>query len=92
MRYGSISTATIKSSPRNTGTAPTGSEKTALTAISSSPIWMVRVIGQPSRSTLSSSTTSMAPRHEPKTRPRPPRIEAPPMITAAITVSSPLTP
>jgi hypothetical protein len=50
------------------------------------------VIGQPSRSTLSISTTNAAPRQEPMTRPRPPRIEAPPMITDAMTISSQLTP
>ena len=49
---------------------------------------IVRVIGTPSRSTLSISTVSTAPRQLPTTRPRPPRIEAPPMITAAITISS----
>ena len=38
------------------------------------------------------NTVSRAPMKLPMTRPRPPRIEAPPMITAAMTISSALRP
>ena len=90
--YGSISTATSRSRPRKTGTAPTGSEETAFTFTSTPLIIIVRVIGTPSRRTLSISTITSAPRQLPITRPRPPRIDAPPMITDAITISSALRP
>jgi hypothetical protein len=60
----------------------------ALTSTSWPSIWTMRVVGQPSRSTLSMTTVSIAPRHAPITRPRPPRIDAPPMMTAAMTMSS----
>ena len=74
------------------GTAPAGSENTAWTWTSSPSTMTVRVIGRPSRSTLLISTTRRAPMKLPMTRPRPPRIEAPPMITAAMTISSALRP
>ena len=85
---GSISTATSSSSPMKAGTAPAGNCATAFTSVSVSPILTMRVTGQPSRSTLLISTVSSAPRQEPMTRPRPPRMEAPPMMTAAMTMSS----
>ena len=92
MMNGSISTATIRRTPRKAGTAPAGSVKIAWTCTSSPSTMSVRVIGKPSRSTLLISTTSSAPRKLPRTRPRPPRIEAPPMMTAAMTISSALRP
>jgi hypothetical protein len=55
-------------------------------------IIVVRVIGKPSRNTLLIRTVSRAPMKLPITRPRPPRMEAPPMMTAAITISSALRP
>ena len=88
MIQGSISTATSRIRPRKAGTAPGGREAMAWTCISWSPTLSVRVIGTPSRSTLSIRTTRIAPRQEPSTRPRPPMIEAPPTITAAMTISS----
>ena len=74
------------------GTAPAGSVKTAWTC-TSSPSTIDRAGDrQPSRSTLLISTTRSAPRKLPMTRPRPPRIEAPPMMTEAMTISSALRP
>ena len=49
---------------------------------------IVRVVGMPSRSSLSISTMRIAPSTEPMIRPRPPRMLVPPTITAAITISS----
>ena len=92
MMKGSISTAMTRIRPRNAGTAPAGNWLGAFTVTSSPSTLMVRVVGQPSRSTLLISTVSTAPRQLPITRPLPPRIEAPPMITAAITMSSALRP
>ena len=86
--HGSISTAMIRMTPRKAGTAPGGNCETAATSIFSSPTWMMRVIGTPSRSTLSIRPTRMAPRHDPITRPRPPKIAVPPTITDAMTTSS----
>ena len=85
---GSISTATISTTPRKAGTAPGGNCATAATSIFSPPTSMMRVIGTPSRSTLSIRPMSTAPRHEPITRPRPPKIAAPPTTTAAMAMSS----
>ena len=68
---GSISTAPTSKSPRKAGTAPGGNCATAPISIGTPPTSMTRVIGTPSRSTLSISTVSAAPRHEPRTRPRP---------------------
>ena len=47
---------------------------------------MMRVIGTPSRNTLSIRPTRIAPRHDPITRPRPPKIAVPPTITEAMTI------
>ena len=67
--------------------------KTACTSVASpATIDSVRVIGQPSRSTLLMSTVRSAPMKLPMTRPRPPRIDAPPMMTEAMTISSALRP
>ena len=74
--------------PRNAGTAPGGICAMAWTSMSWPPILTMRVVGIPSRSTLSISTTRIAPRTEPNTRPRPPRMLAPPTMTEAITTSS----
>ena len=60
----------------------------AWTSILIPPTSMVRVMGTPSRSTLSISTTSAAPMQAPSTRPRPPAMDAPPTMTAAMTISS----
>ena len=76
----------------NAGTAPAGSEKIACTLTGSPLIISMRVIGRPSRRTLLMSTVRSAPMKLPMTRPRPPRIDAPPMITAAMTISSALRP
>jgi hypothetical protein len=86
--HGSISTAMSRIRPRKAGTAPGGSCDMACTSMSTPPTLMMRVVGTPSRSTLSISTTMAAPSTEPSTRPRPPRMEAPPTITAAMTISS----
>ena len=92
MIKGSMSTAMSRITPRKAGTAPAGSWLRAFTVISWPSTTMVRVVGQPSRSTLLMRTVSSAPRQLPMTRPRPPRMEAPPMITAAMTISSALRP
>ena len=86
--HGSISTATISTTPRKAGTAPGGNCATAETSIFSPPTSMMRVTGTPSRSTLSIRPMKIAPRHEPMTRPRPPKIAAPPTITEAMAMSS----
>ena len=62
MIQGSISTAASRIRPRKAGTAPGGREAIAWTCISWLPTLSVRVIGTPSRSTLSISTTRTAPR------------------------------
>src|SRR5882672_7201194 len=88
MIHGSIRTAAIRMMPRKAGTAPGGSCAIACTSILAPATSITRVIGTPSRSTLSISTIRMAPRQAPAMRPRPPRMLAPPMITAAMTISS----
>ena len=73
-------------------TAPAGSEKIACTCTGSPLTMNVRVIGRPSRRTLLISTTRSTPMKLPMMRPRPPRMEAPPMMTAAMTNNSALRP
>ena len=85
---GSISTAPSRIRPRKAGTAPGGSCAVPCTSILMPATSTMRTVGTPSRSTLSISTTSAAPMQAPITRPRPPAIEAPPTITAAMTISS----
>ena len=65
MIQGSISTAASRIRPRKAGTAPGGSWAIACTSIIVPPTSMVRVIGTPSRSTLSISTIRIAPRQAP---------------------------
>ena len=62
--HGSISTATIRMTPRNAGTAPGGSARSPRPPSPRRRPRMMRVIGTPSRSTLSISTTRIAPRHD----------------------------
>ena len=92
MIKGSISTAMTRMRPRKAGTAPAGNWLVAFTVMSTPSTLMTRVVGQPSRNTLLIRTVSTAPRQLPITRPLPPRIEAPPIMTEAITMSSALRP
>ncbi len=74
--------------PSAAGTAPGGNCATAATSIFSPPTSITRVIGTPSRSTLSIRPTKITPMQEPSIRPRPPVIAAPPTMTEAMAISS----